>query len=221
MPEDEPTTLPTSTDGDKALTAASILTALVPWVGGAISEALGTVTAERKLRRVYDVLQQMNDRIRGLESDEAKDYVQTDEFHDLVDTTLRQAQTERSEEKRKCYGRFLARDINYPGKPYDEKLRILRTLEELQEDHLRIIQAMRHAPNSNAGGFGSLVETLHQRLPDMPEERIKDLGEQLTDMKVALLEGLYTMMTSHGAQELRTRFTPYGTSLLEYILEDL
>ncbi len=220
MVDEESNNLTASTPTETALAASSIIVALVPWIGGAVSEVLTGVSTARKMSRVNDVLQRMNERIKEHESDDAKQYVQTEDFRDLLEATLRQAASERSEDKRKCYGRFLARDINNPGELYDEKLRILRTMEELQEDHLRIVQAMSQPPDPTARGMsGSLADTLQKRIPDMPMQRIQDLSQQLTDLKVADLGSLNSMMTAHGAEELRSRFTPYGQNLLRYITD--
>ena len=134
-----------------------------------------------------------------------------------MERTLRQAADERSDEKRRAYAAFLAGDIKAPGTPYDEKVRILRTLEDLQADHIRMLKAMLEPPDPKHEMIGSVGGTLSRRLSGMSNEKIKELAQQLTDMRLANLNGLGTQITGFGAEQLQSRISPYGGRLLSYI----
>jgi hypothetical protein len=137
----------------------------------------------------------------------------------LLEQTLKRAADERNEEKRKIYREFLTNAIESPGESYDEQIRFLRTLEELQPDHLLVIRALSQSPDPDPGMMGSPNQTLLRRLPELNEERISDIISQLNDMRITNLTSLKTMMTGHGAADLRHSITSYGQRFLKYIME--
>lgn len=212
--------LPPSEGAERSLDIAATVASIVPWLGGPISQVLGGMSIDRKLKRVYDVLTQLADQVKDLDPGTSKQYVETEDFQDLLEESLRRVVLERSEAKRRAYSCFLAQDISQPSRQeYDEKLRMLRTLEELQDDHLRIIKAIKREPVVGAeyGYVGSIIDTLRRRLPDMSEDRIQDLTGQLVDLKVLNALSLNTMMTSAGAEDLRGRMTTYGERFFKFI----
>src|SRR5258706_1793709 len=114
-----------------------------PWLGGAIAGVLGGITTDRKINRVNEVIRGLAENLRDLESAASKEFVKTEEFEDLLEQTLRQVAAERNDDKRRMYRDFLVGVIRSPGEPYDEQRRFLRTLEELQSDHLRVLVVCR------------------------------------------------------------------------------
>jgi hypothetical protein len=145
--------------------------------------------------------------------------VKTEDFEDLLEQILKRAAQERVDEKRRIYRNFLSNAIESPGEQYDEQLRLLRTFEELQLDHLRIIHALSKDPNPNPNMMGSPNQTLRSRLPDMPQERIEEMVNQLNDMRLTNLTSLKVMMTGHGAENLQHSITQFGKRILKYIKE--
>jgi len=218
--EKEKSLLPPSQPLEAAYDMAAAVSSMVPWLGGPVSMVLGGLSLDLKMERVGQVLTEVNARVKHLEAEAAKEYVQTSEFQELLERTLRQVAQERSEAKHKVYASFLAGDIESPGEPYDEKLRILRILEELQGDHIRVLSAMMQKPEDVTGISGSIAQTLGKRVPDIPSERIADLDGQLRDLKLVSHGGLKTMMTATGAEQLFNYITPLGKRFVRYILED-
>jgi len=211
--------LPASTHQETALDIVAAVSSVVPWIGGPVSVVLAGISLARKFERVRGVLMDMAEQIKNLESDASQKYVSSEDFQDLLGKTLRQAADERVDEKRKAYSTFLASGIRYTNQSYDEKLRILRTLEEIQMDHIRMLKTLLQEPNRSIRGMiGSISQTLQKRLSDIPPDRIADLAQQLTDMRLVKLESLNTMMTATGAEELQHTVTPYGRSFIQYIL---
>jgi hypothetical protein len=215
--------LPPDPGGDY-LDAAAMCTSIIPVLGGAISNVLNGWSLERRMQRVREVLEDLSAGIQGLNASQDQ-YVRSDEFEDLLDRTLRQVAAERHRDKRRLYAAFLAGAIANPGEPYHEQLRFLRTIDELQPDHMRIIRAMlQEAPEEESGRYrsmsGSILGTLQRRLPDIAGDRLAELALQLTDelRLVTIGPALNSMMTARGAEDLRSRFTPYGLRLVAYIL---
>jgi len=214
--------LPVSTRKETILDTVASVSSIAPWVGGPVSSVLSGMSISRKMERVNEVLLNMAEGIKGLESEIPKNYVKTEEFQELLEETLQKSAKEHNDEKRKAYSAFLINDIkNQTNDTYDEKLRFLRTLEEMQIDHIYILRAMMLEPDPNpANIMGSVNSTLKKRLPSIPPDRIKDLAEQLTDMKVANLANLGVTMTARGAEELQSCITTYGHRFIGYILSD-
>lgn len=194
------------------------VTSIAPWFGGPISVVLSGISISRKIARVQEFLLDVAERVRDLETEDSRSYVESEDFAELLERTLHQIATERSKQKRKAYAAFLAHDVGSPGEPYDEKIRHLRTLEEMQTDHIQMLQALLQEPDPNPGMVGSVIGTLRKRLAGMTENRIEEVAQQLTDMRVARLENIRTTMTGSGAEELSNCLTPYGGRFVRYIL---
>jgi hypothetical protein len=168
------------------------------------------------------VLINLTQDLQGFKSEISETYVKTEEFEELLERTLRQAADERSEEKRRTYRLFLVGTIKSPGEPYEEQLRFLRSLEEVQPDHIQVLRALMQKPDSDlASGFsGSPRQTLSSRLPDIPADHIEDLISQLNDMRITNLTTMRTMMTARGAQNLEHTITPFGQRFLNFIMDE-
>jgi hypothetical protein len=214
---------------DLALDTASVLANLVtvldakvPGLGSALGALLGGWAAERKRRRVIEVLDNLRwdlGETRAELSDVQRQYLRTDEFEELLEKTLRQAGEEHSDEKRRLYGAFLKGLILSPGQPYDEQLRFLRVLEELQPDHLRVLRAIVQGrdPKSRIYMGGSL-SVLQERLPDMPEPRIVDLVDQLNDLRLTNAASLNTLMSN--PHNISGAILPFGQRFLAFLGEE-
>ena len=211
--------IPASTGAETALDVAAFVGSAVPWIGGPVSNVLGGMSLGRKLGRVREVLEGVANDLGEFKSDVSENYVKEEEFEDLLEQTLRRVGEERHEEKRRLYRAFLTDAIELPGKPYDDQLRFLRTLEELTPDHFKILMAFSREPDPNPGSMGSPIQTLRERLQDFDEKRIDELVTQLNDMRITNLGNLRVTMTGMGAQDLRHVVIEYGQRVLRYIDE--
>lgn len=211
--------IPQDTTTDKALDVGAFVSAVlpIPWLAPAVSFVLGGISNQRKIKRIHEALQQLNEEMGDFRSEASEKYVNSEEFDELLERTLQQIANERYEEKRNMYGRFLAGAIKSPGEPYDEQIRFLRDLEVLQADHIRIFNAMLQEPDPNSNVYiGSTMTTLTERLSDTPEARLRELVAQLNDMR--LISGIgNTMVTAKTAVDLRNNFTPYGRRFVRYL----
>ncbi len=216
--DDETTDVATTDPKQLAIDIAAFTTSAIPYLGGPISSVLSGVGTARRMRRVSEVVHQLAEDLKGFKSEVTEKYVRTEEFEELLERTLRQASDERNEEKRRILAAFLADDIRAPGPSYDEKLRFLRTLEELQPDHLAVVKALAQEPDRDPGMMGSPSQTLKKRLPGIGSDaHLAELVAQLNTMRVTNLQSLNTMMTGHGAADLRQSVTAYGQRFLRYL----
>jgi len=217
--DDYPDILPEDTRGDLALEAGALVANFLPGLGGAIANVLSGWSAERKRERVREVISGLALRLANLQSTLADEYLRGDEFEDLLDQTLRRVANERHESKRRLYREFLVGAITKPA-PYDEQLRILRILEELQAAHIVLVRAILQEPDpKHADGIsGSFAVTLKRRMPELYKEQIGDLVAQLNDFRITEMSpNLQTMMTARGAEDMRERVTPFGQRFVAYI----
>jgi hypothetical protein len=211
--------VPASTRTENALDIAAVVTNMVPWIGGAVAAVLGGMSVNRKFGRVREVLEGVASDLKDFRSEVSEAYVKTDEFEELLERTLRQAADERSEEKRRVYKNFLVGAIESPGRPYEEQIRFLRLIEELQPDHIRVLKAFVEGKTDPSLWASSPGQTLMARIPDIPEERLRELVGQLNDMRVTSMTSFHLLMTGAGAQNLQHLVTPSGQRLLSFIVE--
>jgi hypothetical protein len=210
--------LPASTKPETALDIAAFVGSAIPWIGGPVSNVLTGMSFGRKLERIRDVLEGLTTDLENFKSDVSENYVKTEEFEELLEQTLKRAAEERNDNKRRMYRAFLTETIACPGNNYDNQLRILRTIEVLDPDHVRVLNALAMPPDSNPGSIGSPNQTLARRLPGLGEDRIKELVNQLNDLRLTDLQRLVITMTGHGAADLRRSITPFGYRLMQYIV---
>lgn len=215
---DENTDLALGTKTETALDIAAAVGSAIPWIGGPVGSVLSGMSLGRKMSRVKEVLMSLAAELSGFKSTLSEEYVKTEEFEELLEQTLKRAAEERSDRKRRIYRDFLIDAISSPGEAYDEQIRFLRTLEELQPEHLRLIRVLSQAPAQNPGMMGSPNQTLRRRLPEFDDDRIDDLLTHLNDLRVTNLTSLKVMMTGHGAEDLRHSITAYGQRFLRYII---
>ena len=204
---------------ERSLDVAAFIGSAVPWIGGPVSNVLSGLSVGRKFTRVEELIIGLADDLAELKSDVSKEYVATEEFEELLEQTLRRVGDERLDQKRQIYRAFLAGDIELPTKfrNYDKKIEILRAVEMLQSDDLEVVRALRATPEPDPGSMGSPIQTIRRRIRGMDDRRIDDAVDRLNNMRIISLGSLRTMMTGHGAADLRPSFTPLGLNLLQFI----
>jgi hypothetical protein len=213
----EPEFVPEDTRTDQALELAGTAASMVPWLGGPLSAVLGGMSFGRKIDRVKEVVNGIVADLHEFRAEVSEAYVQTDEFQDLLEATLKRASEERNEEKRRIYRDFIVNTIRRPDASYDDQLRVLRTMEELSSEHLRLLSAIAQEPPrpTHSGGIGSPSQTLSKRLGGIAREALDELVADLNARRLTSLQSLHTTMTAHGAEDLRSAITPFGRKVLD------
>ena len=197
------------------------LLAAAPWLGGPLSAFISGRVTDRKIGRVNDALLYLAGQLEGVEAAVDKDYVSSEEFEDLLDETLPKISRERSEQKRELYARFLRGSILHSDVPYDEKLRFLDLLDQLQVAHIAVLQALMQEPNKAQmyqSLLGSTMQTLRSRLEAPSEPDIEELVGQLNATRLTNVPELRAMMTAQGAEDLRRMVTEPGKRFYNFIL---
>jgi hypothetical protein len=179
------------------LDLAAIYTSVLPVFGGAISNVLSGWSQQRRMERVREVLRDLFVRVNALRTRVDEEYVKSDEFEDLLDQTLRRVASERSKEKRRIYREVLAGALTERATSYDEQLRMLRALDQVQSSHFQVLAAMLDG--------GLQMPSLLHRLKHMPNELVVDLVDQLATLGVIKI-------ASGGA-----RVTPFGHRLVALV----
>jgi hypothetical protein len=220
MADDNLPLVPPDSRADQGLDLASklvtVLDVAVPGLGGVFGSFLSGWATQRRIERITEVVDAIGAEFRGFKSG----YVKTDEFGELFEKVLRQAAEERNEAKRRVYRDFILNAIRRPGQPYDEQVLILRTIDDLHPDHIRVLRAMAQEPGVAASmGIGSPRQTLARRLPDIPMDRVEDLVRELNARGITKLDRLRTTMTARGAEDLRSDIMSLGRKVLDSIAE--
>jgi hypothetical protein len=141
-------------------------------LGGPLSNNFSGLSAGRRFQRIRVVIPELEKEIEDL-SEEQAEYVRGEGFEDLLRETLERVSNERLEAKRRLYRDFLFNVIRESAGDYDERLRSLRILEQLQLDHLAVLRAMDQPPGPEEDESvlaGSRMNTLRGRLPEVSNE---------------------------------------------------
>jgi hypothetical protein len=214
--------LPSMTREEKVLDTVGTVAGLVPVLGGPVSSILLGLSGDRRFERVRACLIDLAEHVGHLD-EEQEAFVKSEDFEDLLIETTRRVWAERSEEKRRVYDDFLVDAMQHPAaEPYDERLRFLRDIEEVQEAHIEVLRAILQDPDPNSTLFaGSMSSVLLKRLgwgeDDGARARLADLTEQLNDMRIIDAAPLNGMMTGAGAENTRGIVTPFGRRFTRYL----
>ena len=155
MSKDNSKLVPKTSKAETAIDVAAFVGSAVPWIGGPVSN-----------ERVREVLEGLSSDLADFKSEISEEYVKTEDFEELLEQTLKRAADERNESKRKIYRAFLTNAIESPGELYDDQIRFLRTLEELQPDHLLVIRALSQSPDPDPGMMGPPIKHYARDFPN-------------------------------------------------------
>lgn len=209
--------LPSATRDEKILDVVGTVTGLVPALGGSLSSILLGVSGDRRFDRARKVIIELAQQL-GEVQQEQEAFIRSEEFEDLLIEGLQRVAAERSEEKRRAYRQILLTAIRDPDRSYDEVLRFLRILEQLQPAHLAVLRAyLAEPPASSDVMRGSRRRTLGDRLADLSGDHVDDLVEQLADLRLTT-GSLSGIVTGPSAVDLRPLVSPLGRRFLEYVL---
>lgn len=166
MSKDNSKLVPKTSKAETAIDVAAFVGSAVPWIGGPVSNVLSGMSWGRKFERVREVLEGLSSDLADFKSEISEEYVKTEDFEELLEQTLKRAADERNESKRKIYRAFLTNAIESPGELYDDQIRFLRTLEELQPDHLLVIRALSQSPDPDPGMMGPPIKHYARDFPN-------------------------------------------------------
>jgi hypothetical protein len=202
--------------------AAGVLVGMVPVLGSPLQSYITGQANERKAKRLKELFLAIAGDLKGIRDRLSQDYLQTEQFADLLDRTLERVANELHEEKRRVYKNILVGIIrDHDVDAYDEQLRHLRTLETIQPAHIAVLRAIMVKPTEEQlwrmDGSGFKMHTLEERLPSMNQHQIEERVAELNGVGLTDLGNLSTSMTKSGAQDLTTGLTPYGRRFVVFV----
>jgi len=205
------------TRDEKIIEVVGTVSSLTPLLGGPLSSILMGISGDRRFDRVRGIIIELAERLGDVEADREA-FLRSEDFEDLLIETLQRVAAERDEGKRQAYRNILLNAVRDARQSYDETLRFLRVLEQLQPDHVEVLRAYAEPAESNTMIGGSRRHTLGNRLPEMPAEHVDDLVVQLEDLRLTT-GSLQGMVTGPSAVDLRPLITPFGRRFLMYVVE--
>ncbi len=204
-----------TTASDKVVDAVSALAAMIPILGGPISNVLAGLVNDRKFERVGEVLSGLARQIRTL-SAESETFVKSVDFEDLMDQTLRQVARTRHRKKRDLYRDVLVGVIQRPSFGFDELETLMRTMDQVQVEHLLALDALvRGEEGEPPLALGGEEGTVEAEIGQSHEVTTR-LLEELQGM--GLLENVAPLPSS-GKRSTIWRATGYGKRFRGFVLD--
>ena len=96
------------------------LLAAVPYIGGSVTSYISDIQAERKLKRIDELIISLGVDLHGLEEKIRKEFVEKDDYKYIIEETFRKVAQERTIEKRIAYKNILLNSMVDNSLDYDE-----------------------------------------------------------------------------------------------------
>lgn len=198
----------------------AVITSAAPWIGGPVAEIIGGVATELKIQRVTSFVKDVLAHVEKVRSAQSEAFLRTEDFVDIFEKTAEAVASERDEEKRKLFSRYVLNNIAAPAIAYNHRLKCLRVLEQVDTRHVDLLRALLLTPTPIEAlvGMSTPGYTLQKRIPYLQNDittlvyETNTLG--LTNIKI---EYLSLNMTGNGASDLRSRVTPFGNEFIGFI----
>jgi len=206
--------------GERYAELLAIAASAAPWIGGPISGIIGGVATDLKVKRVTQFIKDVLAHVEELHSQDSEEFVKTEDFVDIFEKTSQAVADERHEGKRNLFSNYILNNIANPDINYDFRLKCLRLIEDINTQHLDLLEALLRPPTAaeNNMGISSPSKTIERRAPHLRENLLAIIHETntfgLTDIKGNYLN---TNMTGGGAANLAHAVTPFGKNLLAFI----
>jgi hypothetical protein len=115
----------------------------------------------------------------------------------------------------KINSRLLTQDSIYC---YDDQEEMLKILERMRIEHMVLLRAFAKEPDTGqVGMMGSVGQTLSQRVPQVPQNLLDGLIDDLRQMRLINQVNTTITMTGSGANDLRHIVNERGTRIFEYL----
>jgi hypothetical protein len=198
----------------------AIVSSAAPWIGGTISGIIGGIATDLKITRVTQFIKDVLDYVDRLHTQEAEEFVKTEDFADIFDKTAQAVADERHETKRNLFANYILNNIAAPEVSYDLRLKCLRLLEQINTQHLDLIEALLRKPTTLEinMSISAPSTTIERRAPHLRNNLQTIVHETntlgLTDIKDNYLN---LNMTGSGAANLEHSVTTLGRDLIAFI----
>jgi hypothetical protein len=170
-PAIEPTEPPPlgGTRRDTAVTVAKGVVGTIPFVGSIISEIVTTVIPQQRIERLESYVRYLNDRLAGdVDDGLLKERLRAPEYIDLFEEGAIQSARALSEERRNHIAELVASGISGDEKERIETKRLLRLLEEIDDDQIIILTSYLRKNRGNDEFFGK-----HKAVLETPRAHVE------------------------------------------------
>jgi len=200
----------------------------IPLIGGAIVELIDFYIPDSKGKRLLEFVACLRQDVDKVKDKMNKDVVKTDEFAYLFEQTFRAVCENYQKEKIDTFRALLVNSLIKTNVEAEQKELFLNTLKNLSVIHLRFLK-MFHDPKKHIEKNGVTISTnivssgainmLKELFPQYDESQIRivinDLyNTGLTNLPSNTLGGTMTW----GLRMVENRLTPFGKSLLDFII---
>jgi len=186
-------------------------------LGGVIAQILSDAVPRRREQRVVAFLQDLAREWQQRREQIDHDFVRSDEFDRLAEDVIDRVQTVRQETKHREFAALLAGFATMIRPDDRMRGRMLEALEATtprQMELLRVIATTNEPPPDLYMGSG--MATLKWKLPDWPEDELRDEWSEL--QRHGLVSGFPgAIMTASGAGNLQGHMTPLGRQFVVFI----
>lgn len=215
----KPDLLP-ATKGERFAELVSLVTSAAPWIGGPVSEIVGGVATNLKIKRVTQFIKHVLAHAEALHTEAAEEFVRLEDFVDILEKTTSAVADERSEAKRVLFANFILNNISHPQLSYDFRLKCLRLLSEVNTRHLELLDTLLRQPTAQElnMSISAPITTIRNRALGIREDLAAIIHETNTLGLTNIRDNyLNTNMTGDGAAKLHHAVTPLGNDFMRFI----
>ena len=170
---------------DYVLSAARAAVGPIPIVGPLISELVGTVVPNQRVERIAKFLEELERRVRELESPETiTEQLRDESFTDLLEEGCRQAARSLSDERREYIASVICNGLSSERIRYVESRHLLRILDEVNDIEIIWLRFYREAVLDGDADF-------RNKHTEVLDPAVAYLGSSQSDTDKATLQESY------------------------------
>jgi len=206
---------------DKSLVVIQNASLIVPLLGSVLSNIFGGIATGRKLKRINEVLINFASDIRQLNLNSSK-YIESEDFEEILESTLLRISRERSQAKRTLYKNYLVSAVNLEATFEDyKKKQYFETLDQLHPLDIIFLKAILQdtVPEelkdiTQASYLGTLKIRTENKYND---EEINDVVKKLNELGITNLPHINGLIVAEHARNLKRKIHKFGHEFLKFI----
>jgi hypothetical protein len=203
------------------------LITFIPGIGGAIGSILGDALADRKEQRINKFLEDLRTALEQHKEKVNEQFIKNEDFLDVFEIATQKIAQERNEQKRTAFKNIFVNGIITPDASYDDVEYQFKILEQLNEDHLRLLSLF-YKPelfairNMDSIIGGSLMTLFREAFPDWTKDYLVDMLTDLENDRLieSMTGNLQTMMSRISTDQFKNRITSKGAKFIDFIVLD-
>lgn len=125
----------------KIETGITILCSAIPYIGGPLSVITSDYFNERKEQRLIEFVESIKNGLDEKTNTIIQEYINGDDFLDVLENTIRYIIFERQSYKRKAYQNILVKSITTEGTTYDDTEEFQHFVSILKIQHFQVLKA--------------------------------------------------------------------------------